>query len=493
MKKQILSTILLIGLHFLVVAQDTIPMVEIHQLDVGTGDGALINIRDTSGEIAHSILIDAGKRHMDNDIRGYLKDNAKRNGIYVHLDYIISSHYHEDHIGGLVGSKERAKRDILCDQGFSGVLGDSTIKYYALLDKGDAEPIPDLTTKGRKPTFFANYRYLGNARGRRILVGVDPASRGSTFNYIPPPFSRPLPPPPPQLALGGSISLGRDANGIPITLQLVVADARVHTPGLPLGIYDVADTLGITRSNRNKGAKKNENNWGLVWVLKYGAFRFFTGGDIGTGGLSNTDKMNTDCSANCNQYFNIETPLSEALKLIYRRPVEAPGHICAQKISHHGSCCSTSISFWQTLRSSLGIVSAGNEKGFGHPTQEIVSRMDTEKWMTDSLENASVKNYFMTELHDARNIDLNKGSTSGSKGWVATLDTIQDALINTRDTMQNGGVLYSLYENTNLGDVRINVYKEKGGISIARRSQFEVESFDYTGMYRSIFINCHEQ
>lgn len=65
--------------------------VKIHYIDVGQGDSTLIQVKDKN------ILIDAGPRSSAEDLVKYLK------GINIQkLDYVIATHPHEDHIGGMV-------------------------------------------------------------------------------------------------------------------------------------------------------------------------------------------------------------------------------------------------------------------------------------------------------------------------------------------------------------------------------------------------------
>jgi len=60
-------------------------------LDVGQGDSILIRSRD------HAILIDGGDINRNEPVLGYLR----RAGI-SRLDYVIATHPHRDHIGGLI-------------------------------------------------------------------------------------------------------------------------------------------------------------------------------------------------------------------------------------------------------------------------------------------------------------------------------------------------------------------------------------------------------
>ncbi|NEZ47445.1 MBL fold metallo-hydrolase [Clostridium niameyense] len=62
----------------------------VHYIDVGQGDSELIQLNDKN------ILIDAGTRKSSDKVVSYLKkQNIKK------LDYVIATHPHEDHIGGI--------------------------------------------------------------------------------------------------------------------------------------------------------------------------------------------------------------------------------------------------------------------------------------------------------------------------------------------------------------------------------------------------------
>ncbi|MBQ2848792.1 MAG: MBL fold metallo-hydrolase [Clostridia bacterium] len=63
---------------------------EVHYIDVGQGDSSLI-ICD-----GQSMLIDAGENGHEIDVLNYLRTHGIEK-----LDYIIASHQHSDHIGGL--------------------------------------------------------------------------------------------------------------------------------------------------------------------------------------------------------------------------------------------------------------------------------------------------------------------------------------------------------------------------------------------------------
>lgn len=62
----------------------------VHFIDVGQGDSALI------GQSGHYMLIDAGERDQADTVISYLKNQGVKK-----LDYVIGTHPHSDHIGGM--------------------------------------------------------------------------------------------------------------------------------------------------------------------------------------------------------------------------------------------------------------------------------------------------------------------------------------------------------------------------------------------------------
>lgn len=66
---------------------------EVHFLDVGQGDAALVLCK------GKAMLIDGGTSKNSSFIYAYLKEHN-----ISHLDYIIATHCHADHVGGLAGA-----------------------------------------------------------------------------------------------------------------------------------------------------------------------------------------------------------------------------------------------------------------------------------------------------------------------------------------------------------------------------------------------------
>ena len=69
--------------------------IEVHLAKVGIGDCILVRMGENARKL--NLLIDSGRNEDGySDTIKYIQDNKEN------IDYMIASHYDEDHIGGLV-------------------------------------------------------------------------------------------------------------------------------------------------------------------------------------------------------------------------------------------------------------------------------------------------------------------------------------------------------------------------------------------------------
>jgi competence protein ComEC len=153
----------------------------------------------------------------------------------------------------------------------------------------------------------------------------------------------------------------------------------------------------------------DENNFSVGWLLQYGGFRYFTGGDMN--GMEFT-------------LGDLETPMIDTLRKfddnilrdILNDTVLGKGHVCAFKVSHHGGNESTNDYFLARMQPRVAIVSCGFSKSYYHPRIEVIRSLDTTTtkfWNTSAYDDIhhpglphafrnSIKKYYVTTLMNAQ-------------------------------------------------------------------------------------------
>jgi competence protein ComEC len=105
----------------------------VYYIDVGQADSALVTCD------GHSMLIDGGNAADSSLIYTFLKDHG-----ISHLDYIVATHAHEDHVGGLAGALNYATVDTaFCPVAeFDSDAFNNFVKYLSEQGVGITTPKP---------------------------------------------------------------------------------------------------------------------------------------------------------------------------------------------------------------------------------------------------------------------------------------------------------------------------------------------------------------
>jgi beta-lactamase superfamily II metal-dependent hydrolase len=237
---------------------------EVVFFDVGMGDATLIV--SPSGQ---TMLIDGGLNGQGNQtILPYLVQED-----ILRLDYVVATHYHNDHVGGL-------------DE-----VALSHIAIGEALDRGDI----DLPTS--QP--FLDYQSAYQGLRRAVLPGeVIDLGEGVTMRC---------------LAVNGELAGG--------------------------AVIDLA------------GSGQQENSASISWLLSYGDFQMFIGGDL-TGGSAMS--------------VNVEKPVGVVA-----------GDVDVYKANMHGSSISSTGPFLRSLRPEFVVLSVGTPNSSNFPRPDTLARLNS--------------------------------------------------------------------------------------------------------------------
>jgi Metallo-beta-lactamase superfamily len=351
---------------------------DIHQIATGRGNSALFILPDGT-----TLLVDAGaagdgipetEPHPDASRTpgAWIARYLARHGV-TELDYVLLTHFHADHMGQVLRTSllDRTGTYKLC--GITEVA--ESIPIHKLLDRG----WPDYSyPAGLKDETMANYRRFLEARKEQMKI--ERFRPGSA----------------------GQIVLIHDAAKYPeFEIRNVVGNGEVWT-----GSSDATRQLFPALDGLAPADVPNENMCSNGFRLQYGAFRYFTGGDLpGTPdpGFPGWHAM---------------------------EPAIAPviGRVDVHVVNQHGSMGEESEAFLKALRSTVLIVPSWAPS---HPAPDVLKRI-----MNSRLP-PSPRYVFATDLREAAKIVIGQRAAQlagppghvivrvepgGTRYWVLVLD-----------------------------------------------------------------------
>ncbi len=328
------------------------PSVTIHQLGLSYGDAALYVIIDTTRGSAFApshwdttvILIDAQLQYraVQKYLFGYM-DSILR---WLHrpiVDYVVLSHVHIDHYGSMTAVMDSLR-----------VHRDSVTKVFDRFHlTGALYPYINMPKQGKTALAYKNYMQTKSTAGRFAWVSIQP---------------------------GGNLL--QDKNLVNFSMTCLSANGRcMNGTGY--------DSIFIPKVGAGKYEPKNENDLSYSFLLSFGAFNYYTGGDLG--GDESSD------------YADGETPIAQYL----RRTKPAGFHLCAFKVDHHGSEHSTNDTLVKLLNPTLAVVPAGLHS-FSGTTLPTDAAMGKLRAINDSIRytfipnnpSANVNNWKLGYLQD---------------------------------------------------------------------------------------------
>jgi hypothetical protein len=302
---------------------------EIYQLSSGQADAAILVTRQKKdGPVSKIVVIDAGlnRSNYANMPIKFLRDDLGCKD--RDIDIAVVSHYHADHIQGFLnywnyinaGRKDKKYRILQMIIPGGAIY---TGKMHQPSGKDDWDPMVD--NSATLQSFLKNAK---NSTFVRTLTQVSvEAQRLNAVDKL-------------------SYEIDRIDN-IPITMKLVAGLGRVGS--------------NPDRTMPQSTKSQNANNDNLAWVIEFGKFRYYTGGDLG--GITKGKKATYDAS-----YINQEKDLAEYMRTNFSAKALNPamagvsvnGHVCVMKVNHHGSSKSNTKEFLNTLRPTVFVTSTGD-------------------------------------------------------------------------------------------------------------------------------------
>lgn len=283
---------------------------DIHQITTGRGNAAFAQLPDGS-----TLLIDAGAAGDGVPYTDPRPDGSRRPGQWIaayidrvlppgaprRIDTALVTHLHVDHMGGLADVENALPISRLIDRGFP------TYDY--------PEPVPAALMKIYRPALEAI-----EAKG-----GVVEKAKAGSASQI-------------TLRPGSTVAT-------PFEVRVVAANGVVWT-----GRGETPQAMFPPQSPSTTAADRpSENECSVAIRLRFGAFDFYTGGDLT--GIPDPGMAS---------WRDLETPIGQAI-----------GPTDVRVMNHHGSISPDNASFLAALRSRVVIIPAWSPT---HPAPDALKR-----------------------------------------------------------------------------------------------------------------------
>jgi beta-lactamase superfamily II metal-dependent hydrolase len=329
---------------------------DIHQIATGRGNAAFVVLPDGT-----TMLIDAGDAGSGIPLATALPDDSRGAGEWVAryvkrvagdgatIDYAVATHFHPDHVGNPLPKAPTSAAGGYAIVGIAAVAEQVPIRK--LVDRGypdygePARPTGDVIENYRK---FADFAATTRGMAReRIAVG-----RSDQFRLV------------------------HDPSAFPALEVRTVAGNGLVWRGRGNKVTDrFPSQAGLQKEDRAP-----ENICSIALRIRYGAFSFYTGGDL-------YGQPEPGAPA----WWDLETPIAKAI-----------GKTDVMVVNHHGSIEPANPFFLATLQPRVIVVPAWSPT---HPSPDVLKRLlSTRIW-------SAPRDVFITQFRDATKATIGPRAT----------------------------------------------------------------------------------
>ncbi|GLO47564.1 ComEC/Rec2 family competence protein [Pseudomonas putida] len=301
---------------------------EIHHIDVKkAGDATLIvakNPENAEGQRVRAVLIDGGRKDAAPHVYSYITDKA---GL-AKVDAVVVTHYDGDHLGGVAALLEKPVTTFdtarVYDRGWPA-LGPSDL-YLRYLTSINRKPERNRVTRAvqaadLKPSITSSM--VSKTGSPAVPAGATAFQVSQAINQAPQ-----------WLLSGPQAELLQLSGDRAPTLTCIACNQWVQRPnGTPV--------------KAAQGVSEAENACSLAFLLRFGEFTYYIGGDI-------------------------EDPQEALIAQLANPNDDAAGRVLVVKASHHGADTATSAQFLQRMRPLAVMVSNSTGNQHGHPAAATV-------------------------------------------------------------------------------------------------------------------------
>lgn len=305
----------------------------------------------------------------------------------VHLDYVLISHFHQDHVG--MPAKPCSNRNENTGLFALFAKGPSKFSVDTLLDPGDDDsdyiPKQGAIHCGVTSSYSA-WKKSGALKQRDV----------------------------PKIGTG-SIDLGKG-----VTVYVAAVSGRAYS-----GDTGLMNQLAQKHPDLySEDQPASENDRSIAFFLRLGEFEFFSAGDL-TGSPQGEENKEYSVRKFGGEKSTVYTNVESYMVKRWKEDGNPESRVEVYRANHHGSGHSSNGDLARALKPAVVIYSAGPDNGYGHPSPDTVEEFcvgETRQYVTSGIDSESWPSGFPSKCGTVVEDDIAIYVTNGGSNYTVNGD-----------------------------------------------------------------------